>query len=78
MFQIGWLIEGIVNATTREAEGHVTSLSYEGVRTASLHRKEVERIYEKRKPTCPSPTFALQILPRVFIPRTRYTPRMLK
>ena len=68
------MIEGVLNATLAEAggDGHVSSVGYEGVRTSSLLRKEVERIWEKRKPSCPSPTFAIQILPRVFVPRTRY------
>jgi hypothetical protein len=68
------LIEGILNASlTESVAGHTTTMAYEGVKTASLPRKEVERMYEKRKPTCPSPVFSIQILPRVFIPRTRYT-----
>jgi hypothetical protein len=43
--QIGWLIEGVLNASiaeVAEAGDHVTSMTYEGVRTASLYRKEVK------------------------------------
>lgn len=65
--KMDWLVEAVVNATVVDKGLKVT---YEEVRTSPLTRKEVEDIYELKKPTCPKPTFTVDIMEKTFFPRT--------
>jgi len=68
--KMDWVVEAVVNATVVDDKMEV---DYEKVRTSPLTRKEVENIYELKKPTCPNPIFTVDIIEKTYIPRTSLT-----
>ncbi|XP_023345179.1 uncharacterized protein LOC111714313 isoform X3 [Eurytemora carolleeae] len=64
--QVGWLIEGVLNAT--KVEDNNTIIKYSPVQTSVLSRRELEGLYEGKKSNCSDPIFSINIQPRVFVP----------